>query len=595
MNSILTMSSIIFPLITFRYASNILMPGGMGKVSFAVSLITYFNVFAQLGIPIYGIRICAMVRDNKEELTRTAHELLVLNFIVGAVSYFVLLLAILFVPKLQEDRALYIIVSSTIFLSAIGMEWLYKALEQYTYIAIRSIIFKLIAMVGMFLLIHTESDYVLYAGITVFASSAANIINLFHARKYIGFRPVGYYSLHRHLKPVLIFFAMSCATTIYTNLDNVMLGIMATKTQVGYYDAAVKVKVVLVSLVTSLGTVLLPRASYYVEMEMKGEFRRISAKALNFVMLVALPLMIFFMLFAEQSIRFLTGGTLYESATLPMQIIMPTLLFIGITNVLGIQILYRLGVKRRCSFPNRRCCYRSNIKCDFNSAVRRVRRGYRYACRRVFQCSRQYVAAFRVLPVFLDIHYFKIFAALIPAVLSAVWVDHLRSAHLVAGLPSNTVWPLRHQISGLLPSKRTARKKLCSGYFQNLKENKGGMIEAFIIRKARYRLCRVFVPSPIAPNARCQYALPPCCEEVVDISAPVAIKRIFFSSPRSTRFKICPHNTPAEHPQPEPPACTSCASRSNKISRVRGLRRTILFSLAAVRIIFVPTAPRSPV
>ena len=141
----------------------------------------------------------------------------------------------------------------------------------------------------------------------------------FHARKYIGFHSVGYYSIHRHLKPVLIFFAMSCATTIYTNLDNVMLGIMATKTQVGYYDAAVKVKVVLVSLVTSLGTVLLPRASYYVEMEMKGEFRRISAKALNFVMLVALPLMIFFMLFAEQSIRFLTGGTLYESATLPMQ------------------------------------------------------------------------------------------------------------------------------------------------------------------------------------------------------------------------------------------------------------------------------------
>ena len=72
-------------------------------------------------------------------------------------SYFVLLLAILFVPKLQEDRALYIIVSSTIFLSAIGMEWLYKALEQYTYIAIRSIIFKLIAMVGMFLLIHQKA------------------------------------------------------------------------------------------------------------------------------------------------------------------------------------------------------------------------------------------------------------------------------------------------------------------------------------------------------------------------------------------------------------------------------------------------------
>lgn len=157
MNAILTMSSIIFPLITFRYVSNILLPDGTGKVSFAISLITYFNLFAQLGIPIYGIRICAMVRDDREQLTRTAHELLAINLVVGALSYVALALAIIFVPRLREDRALYIVVSSMILLSAIGMEWLYKALEQYIYIAVRSIVFKIIAMVGMFLLIHQKA------------------------------------------------------------------------------------------------------------------------------------------------------------------------------------------------------------------------------------------------------------------------------------------------------------------------------------------------------------------------------------------------------------------------------------------------------
>ena len=414
MNAILTMSSIIFPLITFRYVSNILLPDGTGKVSFAISLITYFNMFAQLGIPIYGIRICAMVRDDREQLTRTAHELLAINLVVGALSYVALALAIIFVPRLREDRALYIVVSSMILLSAIGMEWLYKALEQYIYIAVRSIVFKVIAMVGMFLLIHQKSDYVVYGGITVFASSAANIINLFHARKYIDFHSVGYYSIHRHLKPVLIFFAMSCATTIYTNLDNVMLGIMTTKEQVGYYDTAVKVKVILVSLVTSLGTVLLPRASYYVEMEMKGEFRRISAKALNFVMLVALPLMIFFMLFAEQSIRFLTGGTLYESATLPMQIIMPTLLFIGITNVLGIQILVPLGREKTAL-----------VSAIVGAVTDLILNAILIP---LYGAAGAAIGTLRseVRGAFLDIHYFKIFAALIPAVLSAVWVSHLQ-------------------------------------------------------------------------------------------------------------------------------------------------------------------------
>ena len=79
MNVILTMSSFIFPLITFPYVSRILLPEGTGKVSFATSLISYFSMFAQLGIPTYGIRACAKVRDDKEELTRTTQALSSLN------------------------------------------------------------------------------------------------------------------------------------------------------------------------------------------------------------------------------------------------------------------------------------------------------------------------------------------------------------------------------------------------------------------------------------------------------------------------------------------------------------------------------------
>lgn len=71
------MSAFIFPLITFPYVSRILLPVGTGKVSFATSLVSYFNMFAQLGIPTYGIRRCATVRDDREKLTRTAHELVI--------------------------------------------------------------------------------------------------------------------------------------------------------------------------------------------------------------------------------------------------------------------------------------------------------------------------------------------------------------------------------------------------------------------------------------------------------------------------------------------------------------------------------------
>ncbi|MDY5279818.1 flippase [Sharpea porci] len=345
MNAILTMSSFIFPLITFPYVSRILMPEGMGKVNFAISVINYFSMFAQLGIPTYGIRICAQVRDDHEKLTRTAHELLFINFVMTVISYVGLILAILFVPKLASEKTLYIITSFIIFLTAIGMEWLYKALEQYTYITIRSIVFKFIGLIAMFMLVHAKSDYIIYAAISVFSSSGSFVLNLLNAHKYIGLKPVGNYNVKKHLKPILVFFSMSIATTIYTNLDTVMLGFMKSDADVGYYTAATKIKNILVSIVTSLGTVLLPRASYYIEQGNLEQFKILSKKAMNFVFLIAVPMMIYFILFAKQGIVLLSGKA-FMNATLPMQLIMPTLLFIGITNITGIQILVPLGYEK---------------------------------------------------------------------------------------------------------------------------------------------------------------------------------------------------------------------------------------------------------
>lgn len=345
MNIILTMSSFIFPLITFPYVSRILLPEGTGRVAFATALITYFNMFAQLGIPVYGIRACAAVRDDRERLTRTAQELLTINLVMSVLAYIALAYALIYMPRLWEDRTLYIIVSFTIILSAIGMEWLYKALEQYTYITVRSVIFKFVALIAMFVLIHKKEDYAIYGAISIFAASASNIFNFINVHKYIDLKPIGNYNFKRHFKPVAVFFAMSCATTIYTNLDNVMLGFMTTDIDVGYYNAAVKIKTILVSIVTSLGTVLLPRASYYIENGLVDEFKRISKKALNFVFVIAVPMMVYFMIFAKNGIYFLSGNE-YSGSIIPMQVIMPTLLFIGITNILGIQILIPLGKEK---------------------------------------------------------------------------------------------------------------------------------------------------------------------------------------------------------------------------------------------------------
>lgn len=139
MNALLTMSSFIFPLITFPYVSRILLPLGTGKVNFATSVVNYFAMFAQLGIPTYGIRACAKVRDNKEKLSRTVHELLFINLFMCVLVYITFFIALFNVSRLEQDKTLYLVIGISIILNALGVEWLYKALEKYSYITVRSI------------------------------------------------------------------------------------------------------------------------------------------------------------------------------------------------------------------------------------------------------------------------------------------------------------------------------------------------------------------------------------------------------------------------------------------------------------------------
>ena len=345
MNALLTMSSVVFPLITSSHVARVLGPNGTGIVDFVYPMVMYFSMIAQLGIPTYGIRICAKVRDDKVELSRVVQELLIINMITCALAYICFFAAIALVPQMQEQKTLFYILGSLILLNTIGVEWLYKGLEQYSYITIRSIAFKAIGLILMFLFVKDQSDYVIYGAISIVAGVGSNVLNFLKLPEIIDLHPVGHYNLRRHWKVIMVFFMMSVATTIYTNLDTVMLGFMRDDVEVGYYTASVKVKTILVSFVTALSTVLLPRVSYYIEQGMEDKFREVSQKALNFVAVVAVPVVVYFTLYAKESILLLSG-TEFMGSVVPMQIIMPTVLFIGITNVLGIQILVPLGKEK---------------------------------------------------------------------------------------------------------------------------------------------------------------------------------------------------------------------------------------------------------
>ena len=132
---------------------------------------------------------------------------------------------------------------------------------------------------------------------------------------------------------------------MYLNLDTLMLGFMTTNAEVGIYNAAVRIKALLTGVVTALGTVMLPRMSRLIYDRDDVAFLKYASTAMEYIFIIAIPMALYFMIYSGECIL-LISGELYLGGTPAMQIIMPTLFFIGMTNILGIQILVPMGKEK---------------------------------------------------------------------------------------------------------------------------------------------------------------------------------------------------------------------------------------------------------
>ena len=348
MSIILTVSNFIFPMITYSYVARVLGTEGTGKVAFAQSIMQYFLYLATLGIPAYGLRECAKVRDDKDCLSHIAQELLIINLMSAAVAYATLVAAVLTVPKLFEYKNLLALMSSSIFLNAIGLEWIYQALEEYSYITIRSIIFKTISVVLTLIFIRSANDYILYAFLTVFISSTSYVCNFINVRNYISLKRERPFNLIKHIKPVLTLFAATAVITIYTNFDVSMIGFISSEHEVGLYNAALKIKTAILSVPTAVTSVLIPGMAYNFQRKNIQELNRLTVNSLRVSMILALPLAAFVFIFSEDVLRFLCGNE-FLSASVTLRVLMVCVIPLILTNLFGNQLLISLGNEKTYS------------------------------------------------------------------------------------------------------------------------------------------------------------------------------------------------------------------------------------------------------
>ena len=326
LNVLKTVSSILFPLITFPYISRVLQPENVGKVNFGTSYISYFSMIASLGITTYAIRECSSVREEKTLLGEKASEIFSINICTTVVSYILLTVSLWLFRGLDNYRVLIVIQSASILFATLGADWLNSAMEDFEYITLRTIAFQIISLLLMFCFVKSSDDYLKYAAISVFSSSGANIVNIFYRRKFCKVSFTKNMNWKKHFKPILLLFVMILAQTIFSSADQTMLGIMKSDYEVGIYSTALKMENIISQVVSSLAWVVMPRMSFYFS---EGNYEKINSmlkKTLSLLMCIGIPSIAGACALSKEIVMII-GGENYLDAALPLRILMISFAF----------------------------------------------------------------------------------------------------------------------------------------------------------------------------------------------------------------------------------------------------------------------------
>lgn len=338
-NFIRVLTNVLFPLITMPYLARVLQPENIGKVEFSNSIIQYFILIASLGIPIYGIREIAKVRDNEEKISQTLSELFIINLIMTALSYIIFIILLFSVEKMHKESILFLVMSFNIIFTTIGIEWYYQGIEKFDYITIRSVLIKIISIFLIFIFVKDKSDYIVSAIITTVGTVGNNLFNIYKAKNLINFKTIKKNIIRIHLKNVTITFSMLLATSIYVYLTNVILGFIKGEKEVAFYSFSYKLMNIILSLLTSLGTVVIPRVTFLIKENKKNEYNKLIEKVINLSLFFSLPIIVLIFFFSGNFIIIIFGKE-YIPMIYAFKIMSINLFATSISYILSNQVLY---------------------------------------------------------------------------------------------------------------------------------------------------------------------------------------------------------------------------------------------------------------
>jgi len=349
-NTLLSLSQILFPLITFPYASRVLGPEAIGAVSFADNFTTYFLIFSALGIPMYGIREIAKVKDDPKRLGVVFSELLIIHLCTSLIAVAILFGVSFFTERLRSNFGLYQIGMAIVLGSVFMAEWFFQGIEKFQFIAVRSVCIRLFTITLLFLLVHGVEDRDLYYGLNLVAVVIGASINIFSIRKLVTISYKGT-SYKRHFRPLLIIFSNSIITSVYLVFDTIILGFLTNDLNVGYYSAAMRISKISMAVIGVLGAVLLPRLTLAFQEEDLTAARSLIGKSLSFVIFISIPIAVGTLCLSKEII-FLFAGDKYSNSVYSLNILCFIVIVIGLAQVFANQILLPMHKEKNILFAS---------------------------------------------------------------------------------------------------------------------------------------------------------------------------------------------------------------------------------------------------
>lgn len=315
LNLINTVAGVVFPLITFPYASRILQAEGIGIVNFYQSIISYISLVSCLGIPLYATREIAKVRENPSELSKRANEILFLHILLTALAYVVVVILCLTVPQIKKDIPLFLVLSSLLLFNAMGCDWFFKGTEDFKFITIRGLICRIIYIPLLFIFVKTRDDLLIYGLLTVGVQVGNNVFNIYRLTRLVRLRDMKEASRYprRHLKGAVKIFLLSASTSLYLQVNVIILGFMANSTDVGYYTAANRIISIASGVIVALQSTLLPRMSALMASDDKEATRNTLNKVLSFLFCMGFPMVMGMNVMAPLIIKLFAGDSFFPS------------------------------------------------------------------------------------------------------------------------------------------------------------------------------------------------------------------------------------------------------------------------------------------